>query len=42
MTPLPFDGLSISGATKPPDSPMSAASSTEPSEVSICNSQLHT
>jgi hypothetical protein len=29
------DGLGMAGALKPPDSPMSAASSTEPSEVSI-------
>lgn len=36
MSSLPHiaDGLGITGAMKPPDSPMSAASSTEPSEVS--------
>ena len=36
MSSLPniADGLGITGAMKPPDSPMSAASSTEPSEVS--------
>ncbi|CAB4000903.1 microphthalmia-associated transcription factor-like isoform X2 [Paramuricea clavata] len=35
MATLPFvgDGLGMVGAMKPPDSPMSAASSTEPSEV---------
>ena len=37
LATLPFvgDGFGMVGAMKPPDSPMSAASSTEPSEVSI-------
>ena len=43
MASLPHiaDGLGITGAMKPPDSPMSAASSTEPSEVSIFAEQLY-
>ena len=46
MAPLSYmtDGLGMAGAMKPPDSPMSAASSTEPSEVSIldsCEGSMH-
>jgi hypothetical protein len=37
LATLPFvgDGFGMVGAMKPPDSPMSAASSPEPSEVSV-------